>query len=581
MEEKGAAFILVLVFVLSAVAVIGAFFTTSLAKVRHVDLQAAKADALLAAEAGINAIASQIFRVYRSHDTWDRVAAVEELDGRQDEEARLRLPPTRVGSSFFEAEVIRVVGHGTDFADVEIVCRAVNREASRSVTAIVRYESLPSAVFDHAYFINNFGWLWGSSITVNGSVRSNGDFSIRDATVNGDAYASENEELGTTGTVTGTIRNVGRDTYNASAPPAARPTDPSAPPEDLDHDGVLDPGEDLNGNGLLDTFAFPDGYDGFCERHEGDPAVEMPYLGEMDYYRRLSVEKAGRITIGGKVIVSGVFGDGPGEGSDLIMVGTPANPIVIDGPVVIDNDVALKGTITGQGTIYAGRNIHLLGDLTYARPPSWPKPMVDAGAVAGTNAGRDLVGLVARGSVILGNYTQSTWTSATRSYMKPPFTEPYVVDEADRDIGFVTSYDAEGRPRFHGDYTAYDGGKKSGVNPTAITGLGDAAAWFQPPGGTASRRYYESSFRDTFLSGLCTGDVKRVDGVIYTNHLLSGRIGPSVFNGTLVGRDEALIYSQTIAMNYDLRVRHSGEEFIDIYLPRTPSTRVICWREGE
>ncbi|MCU0726088.1 MAG: hypothetical protein MUE73_09910, partial [Planctomycetes bacterium] len=536
-EEKGSAFVLVTVFVLCAVAIVGAFFTTSLAKVHHVDLAAARSDALLAAEAGINAVASQVFRTYRSSTTWNRVAAVEELDGRLDEETRLRLPPTRIGSSHFEAEVRRVAGHGTEFADVEIVARGSNRYATRSVTAIIRYLSLPSAVFDHAYFINNFGWLWGSTITVNGSVRSNGDFSLRDATVNGDVYASESEELETVGAITGTVRFLPRDTYNASAPATARPTDPSATPEDLNGNGLLDPGEDRNGNELLDAFAFPDGYAGTCTRHEGEPAVEMPYLGEMEYYRRLALEKGGRISIAGRTIVTGVFGDTPGEGKDLVLVGTPLNPIGIDGPVVIDNDIALKGTITGQGTIYAGRNIHLLGDLVYASPPSWPKPMEDAGPVAGQNAGRDLVGLVARGSVILGNYTQSTWKSATSSYLKPPFTEPYIVDEADRDIGFVSFYDVEGRPRFHADYTAYDGGKKSGLNPTAITGLGDAGAWFQSPGGTTSRRFYESSFPDTFLSGLCSTEVRRVDGVIYTNHLLSGRIGRSAFNGTLVGRD--------------------------------------------
>ena len=49
---------------------------------------------------------------------------------------------------------------------------------------------------------------------------------------------------------------------------------------------------------------------------------------------------------------------------------------------------------------------------------------------------------------------------------------------------------------------------------------------------------------------------------------------------TLVSRDEAIIYSSYIYMNYDVRIRDGGYEFIDIYLPREPTYRKLYWGQG-
>ena len=49
----------------------------------------------------------------------------------------------------------------------------------------------PSLVFDYEYFLNNWGWWWGSTITGNGGQRANWDFDFRsNPTVNGVIYAS-------------------------------------------------------------------------------------------------------------------------------------------------------------------------------------------------------------------------------------------------------------------------------------------------------------------------------------------------------------------------------------------------------
>lgn len=57
--------------------------------------------------------------------------------------------------------------------------------------------------------------------------------------------------------------------------------------------------------------------------------------------------------------------DGSTEAS-LVLVGTPANPIELNGKVAVDGDVVLFGPVKGEGAIYASGNVYIAGDLTYA-----------------------------------------------------------------------------------------------------------------------------------------------------------------------------------------------------------------------
>lgn len=56
---------------------------------------------------------------------------------------------------------------------------------------------------------------------------------------------------------------------------------------------------------------------------------------------------------------------GAHEGN-LILVGTDANPIVIDGTVVVDGDLVLQGPVIGTGELQVRGNIYVTGDVTYA-----------------------------------------------------------------------------------------------------------------------------------------------------------------------------------------------------------------------
>ena len=40
-----------------------------------------------------------------------------------------------------------------------------------------------------------------------------------------------------------------------------------------------------------------------------------------------------------------------------------------------------------------------------------------------------------------------------------------------------------------------------------------------------------------------------------------------------------MIYKNHIEMNHDVRIRGNGYEFMDIWLPREPSYRILYWCE--
>ena len=434
----------------------------------------------------------------------------------------------------------------------------LNGAVRKIIAATVAYEMEPSPIFDYAYFINNYGWLWGGGITVNGHVRSNGNMSFNgNPMVNGDIFASLNPVLGAAGTITGNSRNLDIPHYQNQAPGRARPMNPTDP---TDPSGTV----------------YDAGYDGTSTRYSAQEVMDMPYLGDLTAYRNLATSKNGKITQGGNVIVNNVYDYGAGpdgimgtaddvnKGPDgvgntpddgtLVLIGTAANPIRIDGPVVVQNDIIIKGVIEGQGTIYAGRNIHIIGDITYKNPPAWLKPDADPTAAAAANSAADFVGLAAKGNVILGDYTKNSWKVNCGNYLKPPFTQAYDTEPTDSSLGYDSDNNPANGYRFNGDYTAFDGGSKDNGagNPT-------------------QRRFYEASISDSQMGNIAApaNQIRNLDCVIYNNHALAGQVGKFAINGAIVCRDEAIVYSGSIDINYDVRAYGSGIESIDIFLPRT------------
>ncbi len=113
-------------------------------------------------------------------------------------------------------------------------------------------------------------------------------------------------------------------------------------------------------------------------------------------------------------LVSGaVSGISRTHNGNLVLIGTPSNPIVLDKDIYVSGDVVIKGVVRGRGAIYAGRNLYIAGNVTYQNPPSKPGQgictgVTDPNQCARLNIanGRDELRLAARGNTVVGDYTE-------------------------------------------------------------------------------------------------------------------------------------------------------------------------------
>ena len=471
-----------------------------------------------------------------------------------------------------------------------------SNEPQKTVDVTVTFQLQRSQVFDYAYFVNNYGWMNGfdeNSLVINGDMRANGNFDFTNGTptVNGSVYACYNEKLSpvaagivntqpvkwSTSTYS-TNQNAGsgspdnearwRPAYNATTH-GAKGTATYENNRDyvFDSDGSIVTGR-LSGAVIGDST----GIDAWT-RSSGSSApvvslidptstkeVVMPDLSDLSTYTSQSNSYVdNRATFG-----NGTANPDSGKGAYLdvwnsstnsyqhlatsgvvtgsaIAVGTDTHPILIHGPVTITQDLLIKGTIKGQGTLYTGRNIHIIGSIRYKNKPDFRGSV--ASTVDGANSADDLLGLAARGSVIMGNTTR--FSGSTIGYMTPPFTKGRYDDQGN----WIPPYDA-----------------------TSV----DSSGFMK----------YQTVLGDTTMQNLAEG-VNQIDAVIYTNFLGGGNLGTSggnvILNGSIISRDEAMvIWSLPMTMNYDSRIRErsvSGTPLIDINLPRSPVMTRNAWKD--
>lgn len=135
----------------------------------------------------------------------------------------------------------------------------------------------------------------------------------------------------------------------------------------------------------------------------------------------------------------------------VILIGTWDFPIIIDGPVVFDSDVWIRGFVSGRGTIYAGRNIHIIGDINYKNPPYWPKKDGKP-----ETQGKDLLTLVSRGSIVVGNYVMDKMWTGTDGVLKGHLIDGHevTIDQGHNWLGFRKKGSTEKYTEF--DYTQND-----------------------------------------------------------------------------------------------------------------------------
>ena len=509
-----------------------------------------------------------------------------------------------------------------------------------------------SPVFDYAYFVNNYGWMSGSTITINGDMRANGNVSLSQSTVNGRIYAAANDELGVKGEVTlsGSPRIKGTSDYRSAASSRARPDvadynvkgaydapsqsgvirKPTYYSDQYDEDGRWRPVA-VDGTGTRGETS------GATIVNEGSDSLPMPFVSDLDAYVEYAESyvrsdggKGGRLsypavsytdaagetkTVSGGTVSGHYTGTGPSgdptaaDNGALVLVGTLADPIVIDGPVVVDSDVVIKGYVKGQGTIYSGRNVHVIGDVKYVSPPNWGHVDADDAAVAQANAKKDMLGLVAKGNIVCGDSSDSTWHNSVDRYIRgkavssSSVVNSYACDESDANIGYPST--------FAGDYTAVEqvSGLSSKMAASAPGGYDAASgqfgklrsvtveldtyheeAYYDRWGrymGTKSvrdtktelqtsydRRYYETVCDDYVLKSLKDSAVMQIDAVVYNNHGAFGTLGRNGYyvnvNGSLICRDEALIYTASgLRFNWDMRLK-SKETQSTLSLPVGP-----------
>jgi len=450
-------------------------------------------------------------------------------------------PNTRFENAWLTVD--RPSGMASDVFRVTASCQVGDRV--RTVQANIR-KNPASEIFDYEYFLNNWGWWWGASISGYGDNRANWDFDFRyDPVVNGSVMAN------------GYICENGSpvDPLNGSVP--------------------------FRGLAATDPVAYV---------HSGAPRLAMPNLLDFSYYESKATSEGGQLSIGGTVLVDGIHTDATQPG--LYLVGTDADPIEINGPVVIPGDVVIKGKITGQGTLYVGGHLYVAGNLTYLNGPNYSTapsslPTAQRDAWVTDNHSRDLVAFAVRESIYAGEVNSTEWKS--RCYDPSGYGL--------KNVGSETTLGRDGIAHTGDDGVAY------------LDTNGDStpdSAWFDADGdGAVDRNYnYDSDIKMTdtrasringypmdtdgtpaAYSSAASNNMNRLDGIFYTNHAAAMRLATAnaIVNGSIVSRDEAIIFNSTCKFVYDVRVHSRYAEdpnrFVDLGLPLAGVIRMDSFGE--
>ncbi len=455
---------------------------------------------------------------------------------------------------------------------------------NHTIETTVLVELTSSEVFDYAYFVNNWGWFYGNTITSNGNVRSNGQFDAGSytPTVNGSPrYLGAN----------------GSDLYGYM--------DDNGDGLRDGNDGGVYAGWDIVGSQNIKGMASTQVGGQYVNQRDYDGKIEMPNLTDLSLYEQHGISTNASVKIGGTQIVDAVFGDDPGESGNLVLFGTPSNPVEINGTIVVRGSLIIKGTVTGQGVIYAGGNVYVADDVTYSNPPVTIRPAGQTEADFETwlqnNDSADALGLFAREHVVLGDYTNSQWRSYVNGWMNSSMNKseedagedgiPNTAAGLDGLVGTSDDDVLEGDGIFSID--TYDALQQSlGQIPPGKT-IGDPI-----PGtgedidgdGTYDGHFHLSEFDlpasltsgqwggnlpsgTTAFNQIATRNIANFDAAMYTNHALAGLIlawGNTVrFNGCVVSRNESIVYgADGLEVNHDARLLGGGDNF-GYYLPRT------------
>ena len=437
-------------------------------------------------------------------------------------------------SSGFKNAWVKVVRTNNALLDTYLVTASAKVNGKvRTIQAVAR-KNPPSQIFDYEYFLNNWGWWWGNTITGNGGNRANWDFDFRyNPVVNGVILANGN----------------------------------------ITQNGV--PVNPLAGSAPFSGLA---GSDPVGMVHAGVPRVQMPNLKDFSYYesKALANTSINGLWVDGTQVVFGVHTNSSQPGLNLI--GTDSQPIVISNTVVIPGDVIIQGKITGHGTLYVGGNLYVAGDLTYKNGPNWssaPETMstTNRDQWVSNNQSKDLIAFAVRGSILAGDVNSPEW----KSYCFDPagYGLAHVGDESHLGADGIAGTPDDNIPYLHSDgtsSTSYDADGNGVINAaynydTDITMTDNRAAQIQGypmAGNSGNPKNYNT---------LASNNMNKLDAIFYTNHAAAMRLANNnaVFHGVIISRDEAIIFNSTCEFDYDSRVhsRYNKDpnRYVDLDLP--------------
>lgn len=468
-------------------------------------------------------------------------------------------------------------------------------ETWQALSVTVRYALEPSEVFNYAYFINNWGWFYGSTIWANGNVRSNGQFDVAgyQPWVNGQPTYDQVEWDGSSANLSG-YRDDNEDGL-------------------LDgNDGGVWSGWDIVGAHNLR------GTGGNAEnQHDFQGKIDMPNLSDLTQYEIRATNENSSIRVGGSEVSDAVYGDEPGEKGNLYLHGTVANPIVLDGPLVVRGDVIISGYVSGQGAIYAGGNVYCPDSIRYVNPPDAPRPpgttQAETEQWLSDNWNKDFLGLFAKENIVVGDHTNGTWRYYVNSWMSSGLNKS---EEDAGEDGIPNT--SEGRDGINGT-SDDDVLEDDGVFSVEYYTADDEALGLIPPNksvgdiipGTGEDIDGDGAYDDTTVLSdidftvplnttnwggnmpvggisnyrdIATLYANNLDAVFYTNHsfcylVLGGQ--SAKINGALVSRNENIIYgTPTIEINHDSRLLGGSTGMAGELLPQViQSPSILRWQK--
>ena len=454
------------------------------------------------------------------------------------------ISPTN-GDATFKGAWVQIAQPGASTSNVYVITASarVNNKI-RTLQAQITLRPV-SQVFDYEYFLNNWGWWWGSTITGNGAQRANWDFDFRDGpTVNGSIYAADQVE-------------------ENEIPWQEYPTAPFG---------------GLAGSDPTDLV------------HSGAPRVTMPNLLNFSNYiaTALANTSSNGLWIGTNQIVAGALSNqyAPNPGGNagnlspqtgLYVAGTPSKPITVKGTVVIPGDLVIQGTVTGQGTLYVGGNLYIASNITYANGPNFSAPPetqtpAQRDAWVAQNMTNDLVAYAVRGSILGGDVTDSgDWYPWEYEY--PGSGLEFVGDESHLGADGIANTPDDNIPFLHADGTMStwydadgDGIMERNYNyNTDINMTSSRASYIQ--------RYPTVNGVPVAYSQVATDNMGTLQGIFYTDHAAAIRMDQpnAVFNGVIVSRNEQIVFQDYLDLMYDSRVNsrynNNPNRFINLGLP--------------